>query len=548
MRSQTDEALYQEIKRDDAPLRCIRLASSYLNQGHLADATRSAEMALLRIYDDWYVGDPDANVFKAILRFVEVLDDKIAHDRRDLGVLLAYLYAQEHDQDLSHRYHLVDAVHQRFKGSRMRLDGVDPMPKIHEVHRCWAPRRSGESLRAILRVADADARDELSKLLGLKGWSVDAAERKIRAYGGHTVANLWRGEGPTYAEIVYDVATKALSLPVAPSEADAPAILEERIAARLLEQVFSKMSPKDLEELLAEAGIKDGKVRAQILKTGGRTLLLSGLSVAVRQIIIQQAKRTMLDLLLRRAAAAPLAGPAGAAVLAASAAWAAFDLMGPAFRKTIPAVLTVASIRARRLAARASSMGPQDEILVRCPLRPNPARIRGVARALVGQTWPCECGFNVRFEGGTRGFVHEPILRVYCPHYRREVEVGGFEHKPRCPLCRSAILPAKGGFIHQETTLVACHAAPAHYTPVPIKEAATCAHCGGKISSALGVTWHEPFWLEHVSEALDASQRDRALFIIHGFMSHPLRRENYHRHWLPSARAMGWRGHVFGVH
>ena len=80
---------------------------------------------------------------------------------------------------------------------------------------------------------------------------VDAIVYEITSFGGHTIANLIRGHGVAYVDMVRDVAGK---LGVVESEADTVATLEEKIILRVLRLGADQMSDEDrtaLADLLA---------------------------------------------------------------------------------------------------------------------------------------------------------------------------------------------------------------------------------------------------------------------------------------------------------
>lgn len=80
---------------------------------------------------------------------------------------------------------------------------------------------------------------------------VDAIVYEITSLGGHTLANLARGHGVSYADMVHDVAEK---LDVTTSSEDSVGTLEEKIILRILRLSAREMSEEDrvaLADLLA---------------------------------------------------------------------------------------------------------------------------------------------------------------------------------------------------------------------------------------------------------------------------------------------------------
>ena len=103
---------------------------------------------------------------------------------------------------------------------------------------------------------------------------VDLIAKEIRDFGGNSIANVFRGEGPPYLEIVCDVA-KAIKAPF--SRANAIDEIENSVLATILSKAFEKMSEAEKFALLDEIGkpnlgaFKGGSALAflAILKTGG---------------------------------------------------------------------------------------------------------------------------------------------------------------------------------------------------------------------------------------------------------------------------------------
>lgn len=83
---------------------------------------------------------------------------------------------------------------------------------------------------------------------------IDALVYEITSLGGHTLANLIRGRGVDYADMVGDVASK---LDVVPEDADTVETLEEKIILRILRLGSAHMSDDDrvaLRDLLELEG------------------------------------------------------------------------------------------------------------------------------------------------------------------------------------------------------------------------------------------------------------------------------------------------------
>ncbi|HEV7442485.1 MAG TPA: hypothetical protein VGO18_07800, partial [Steroidobacteraceae bacterium] len=200
----------------------------------------------------------------------------------------------------------------------------------------------------------------LLKYLDLKPESRDLTSRDaaqeiadhLRNMGSNDIARLFRGgDGVAYEEVVRDVGEKLKAEGVSPS--NAVTRNEELIIEKIFADTLNSMSEEEKRVLFRSMNldVKDvplasgSAVLMPILlrQFGGfatyrfaviianmvsRALLGTGLSFATNAVIT----RTVGTLL----------GPIG---WIATGAWLAVDLAGPAFRKTVPAVLYVAALR-----------------------------------------------------------------------------------------------------------------------------------------------------------------------------------------------------------
>lgn len=87
---------------------------------------------------------------------------------------------------------------------------------------------------------------------------IDEIVYEITSFGGNSLANLVRGRGVPYAEMVRDVAR---TLSITPLVTDITATLEEKIVLKVLEINYRQMSEEDriaLAELIDVDGISNG--------------------------------------------------------------------------------------------------------------------------------------------------------------------------------------------------------------------------------------------------------------------------------------------------
>lgn len=179
----------------------------------------------------------------------------------------------------------------------------------------------------------------------------DAIAKHLREMGSNDIATFFRGEGVQYAEIVLDVASKlgAKEASKSKSEEENEAIILRKLFADALD----KMTEDEKRQLFSSMGIKGseipfgsaGTIIVQMLLRNFGGFATYRISVVVANLIA----RTLLGSGLTFAANAALMrtigvllGPAG---WIASGAWLLVDLAGPAYRKTVPAVVHIAMLR-----------------------------------------------------------------------------------------------------------------------------------------------------------------------------------------------------------
>lgn len=176
----------------------------------------------------------------------------------------------------------------------------------------------------------------------------DLIAKEIRDMGGNSFANIWRGEGPGYHEIVCDVADK-LKAPYNKNKSIDE--IENSILETILSNAIDKMSESEKEELLKEMGGKVGMSKGGIATATFIAIFRSGgfYSYQLTLIIANQIARFVLGKGFQLAtnaaiarAASFLTGPVGWAI---TGIWTAVDIAGPAYKVTIPCVIHVAMLR-----------------------------------------------------------------------------------------------------------------------------------------------------------------------------------------------------------
>lgn len=171
----------------------------------------------------------------------------------------------------------------------------------------------------------------------------------LRKMGSNDIATLFRGAGVAYDEVVLDVGKK---LHANVLESHGIAANEEAILWKLFEDALEKMSDKEKRALFHSMGIKEhdyptgaaAAIVAQLIQRfSGFAIYKSAFIVAnmVSRALLGQGLAFVTNTALTRSIGA-LLGPIG---WIASGLWLAVDIAGPAFRKTVPAVIHVAMLR-----------------------------------------------------------------------------------------------------------------------------------------------------------------------------------------------------------
>lgn len=176
---------------------------------------------------------------------------------------------------------------------------------------------------------------------------------ELQTYGGNTVANMVRGHGVCYREILKDVAKR---LKVSFKEGDSSKAIETFVLEKIITDIDERLTPAQREEILrdfqANGESKDlkGVLKSSapgaliyLFRMGGfrSYQLLLVMANTLWKILFSRGFSLAGNVLLVRVASV-FAGPIGWLL---SVGWLAIDLMGPAYRVTVPAVLYTAMLR-----------------------------------------------------------------------------------------------------------------------------------------------------------------------------------------------------------
>ena len=204
----------------------------------------------------------------------------------------------------------------------------------------------------LMRDEDGDLRftEELSSAPGYKAnpnkprtyWKEIAAE--LQCFGANTFVTILRGgKGVPYREVLCDVCD---------TESDI-SMIEMNLLSKILIKSLDEMNEEQMKELLDNLDIKVNHLTKQAVIAALQMMILkTGFSPYKISVIVANAiAHTLLGRGISVAGNAALtkglsifAGPVG---IALNALWMAYDIAGPAYRVTVPAVIQVAYIRAK---------------------------------------------------------------------------------------------------------------------------------------------------------------------------------------------------------
>lgn len=180
---------------------------------------------------------------------------------------------------------------------------------------------------------------------------VDSIVEEFQYYGGNTVLNFMRGRGAGYREILCDVCHR---MRVNFNRKSSVEVIEMNLLHSILIKSLEDMDTESLKELLDGLNIKTTNFKKEAMVAALQMAIRRGgfASYKIALIVANAIARALLGRGLSLAANAALvrwlsifAGPVGWAI---TAAWTALDLAGPAYRVTIPAVIQIAYMRAKR--------------------------------------------------------------------------------------------------------------------------------------------------------------------------------------------------------
>lgn len=168
--------------------------------------------------------------------------------------------------------------------------------------------------------------------------------------GGNALVNHFRGHGVSYKTLLIDLCKK---MKVKVNKSDSIIKMEDALLKYILEMSLEKLHQKLLEQMLNELGIPHQNFTKKDMVVALKIAIQSGGLAAYRTA--EYVSNAVCEKLAGRGLAfAPIAahahfmfllgGPLGWAIYAA---WTAIDILGPAYRVTLPAVVKIACMRAK---------------------------------------------------------------------------------------------------------------------------------------------------------------------------------------------------------
>lgn len=234
------------------------------------------------------------------------------------------------------------------RGERIRVRTQELQGRDHE----------SLSLQDLIAAATSQERANLAAILKLpQGASATALAEGLGKAGSHMVGTWLRGgRGVEYDEVVHDVAAK-LKVPE-PEESDATWERERQILTAAFDRLLEEASPEQREAILAELasqqqrsamGVGAGTAAMVVANLSGFALYTAAsttLAAITGAVGLTLPFATYMGL---SSVLATITGPVGWAALAA---WAVASLGGTNYKKTIPAVILVGTVRSRLIAER----------------------------------------------------------------------------------------------------------------------------------------------------------------------------------------------------
>ena len=173
---------------------------------------------------------------------------------------------------------------------------------------------------------------------------------ELQLFGGNTFANIFRhGRGPLYESIVYDVC-KQLKVGGIGAH-DSVEEMERALLDKVTEKMLDELSTEQLKQIMKELDVRKRTYTKQAVMAA--LLLARKMNFRLYYYVMSYILRLVTNVLIGRGMLMAGFGllSRGLSVLMGSigwvllSGWTAWDIAGPAYRVTIPAVLQVAILR-----------------------------------------------------------------------------------------------------------------------------------------------------------------------------------------------------------
>jgi len=172
---------------------------------------------------------------------------------------------------------------------------------------------------------------------------------ELQCYGGNTIANIFRGgKGVLYREILEDVCDKYKIKYDKTIETES---LETLLLLTIVEHSMDKMNDSQRKELLNTLNVSANNLSKQAVMSAIQIAIQTSgfasyrISVVVADAILKQMTGHGIALVGNQVLMKSLnvlSGPIGWGI---TSLWALYDITGPAYRVTIPAVIEIAYLR-----------------------------------------------------------------------------------------------------------------------------------------------------------------------------------------------------------
>lgn len=175
---------------------------------------------------------------------------------------------------------------------------------------------------------------------------------ELQSYGGNTLLNVFRnGQGPSYESIVYDVCKRLKVKGI--SKYDTAEEMEQKLLVSVSTKAIGELSEEQARSIMEECGVK-----GYDYSRAGLVAAIIALQVINRRVflvVVNSVMRMLGQMLLGRGimmagigglsrGISAMCGPIGWIILGG---WTMWDMMGPAYRVTVPAVIQIAYMRVK---------------------------------------------------------------------------------------------------------------------------------------------------------------------------------------------------------